>query len=239
MPVQTLVTTPQAENTIVNPNRSDGYLSAWTIPLTGKELGSVAEGTYYTAISATSGTGLLGHAAPTTFDQTKAFLYLFNSGGKTIYPQFVTFTETAASVGGTTGGLRIVPVIDYGNRWVSGGTALTISNNNSASSNTSGAASMCLGGAPVLAAATANARNYGDIVFRQTLIDIIGDKFTIVFGGTSAMGNVASVVATLAEFSQVTVPMAIGPNASLGLHIWRTSMSTGPTLEIQMGWIER
>ncbi len=238
MTVQNLVTTPQAENTAANPSRADGYLSAWTVPVSGKEFGAVAEGSYFTAISGTSGTGLLGHAAPTTFDQTKAFIYLYNGGSKTIYPQFVTLTETAASVGGTTGGLRIVPVIDYGNRYVSGGTALTVVNNNSASSNTTGAA-VIYGGAALLAAGTANSRNLGDIVFRQTLIDIIGDKFTIVFGATSATGNVASVVATLAEFSTVTVPIAIGPNASLGLHIWRASMSTGPTLEIQMGWIER
>lgn len=238
MTIQTLVTTPQAEGTVANPSRADGYSSAWTIPISGKEFGSVAEGTYFTAISPTSGTGLLGHAAPTTFDQTKAFLYLYNGGTKTIYPQFVTLTETVASVGGTTGGLRIVPVIDYGNRYVSGGSALTVANNTSASSNTSGAA-IIFGGAAVLSAGTVNSRNYGDIIFRQTLIDILGDKFTIVFGGTSAMGNVASVVATLAEFSQITAPLAVGPNASLGLHIWRASMSTGPTLQIQMGWVER
>ena len=240
MTVQNIVSTPQAENTSANPSRADGYLSAWSLPVSGKEFGAVAEGTYFTAITPTSGTGLLGHAAPTTFDQTKAFLYLYNAGTtKSIYPQFVTFTETAASVGGTTGGLRIVPVIDFGNRYGgSGGTALTVVNNNSASSNTTGATT-CVAGAPVLTAATANARNLGDIVFRQTLNDIIGDKFTIVFGATSAMGNVASQVATLAEFSQVTVPIAIGPGASLGLHIWRASMSTGPTLEVQMGWIER
>ena len=85
MTVQNLVTTPQAENTTANPSRADGYLGAWTLPVSGKELGSVAEGTYFTAISPTSGTGLLGHAAPTTFDQTKAFIYLYNGGTKTIY----------------------------------------------------------------------------------------------------------------------------------------------------------
>lgn len=239
MAITTLVTTPQAEGTATTPTRSDGYLNAWVSPLSGKEWGSVAEGTYFTAISPTSGTGLLGHAAPTSFDQTKAFLYMYNAGTKTVYPQQIILTETAASVGGTTGGLRIVPVIDYTNRYTaSGGTALTVVNNNSASSNTTGVTTI-LAGAPVLSAATANARNLGDIIFRQTTIDIIGDKFTIVFGGVSALGNSASIPATLAEFSTVVPPVAIGPGASLGLHIWRASMSTGPTLEIQMGWIER
>lgn len=238
MAIQNLVTTPQAEQTAANPSRADGYLSAWTLPVSGKTFGSVVEGTHFTAISPTSGTGLLGHAAPTTFDETKAFIYLYNAGTKTIYPQSLILTETAASVGGTTGGLRIVPVIDFGNRYLSGGSALTVSNNNSASSNATGATPL-FGGAALLSANTASHRVFGDIVFRQTLIDIIGDKFTIVFGATSATGNVASLVATLAEFSTVTVPLAIGPGASLGLHIWRASMSTGPTLEIQLDWVER
>lgn len=237
MPVQTLLATPIPEQTAITPNRADGQGGAWVLPVVGRDLGAVAEGSLFTAVTPTSGTGIIGHAAPTTFDQTKAYIYVYNGGTKTIYPQNLVLTETVASIGGTTGGLRIVPVLDIGNRFSSGGTALTIANNNSGSSVASGAVATC--GAVVLTAGTASARNLGDIVFRQTLIDIIGDKFTISWGATSVMGNVASIVATLAEFSVIQPAIAISPGWALGLHIWRASMSTGPTLEIQMSWVER
>jgi hypothetical protein len=236
MAVQNALPTLNPDSTAATPSRSDPYLGAWTMPTTNKEFGSVAEGSYFVGITPTSGTGIIGHAAPTTFDVTKPYLLLYNSSTtKTLYPQFITLTTTVASIGATV--VRFVPVIDAGNRYSSAGTALTINNANGASTIATAATTAFCGA--VIATTTATGKNYGDIVFRQTTINIIGDVYTIVFGAPSSNGGAASIAATLSEFSRVAPPLAVGPGQSFLLHHWGASMSTGPTFEVQAGWIER
>lgn len=224
-------------STATNPSRAGSYLEAYALSLTSKEYGFADEGSYFVGITPTSGTGVIGHAAPTTFDQTKPYLLLYNSSTtKSIYPQFVMFNETVASVGGTV--MRFVPVIDNTNRYSSAGTALTVNNANGASS-TATVATTAICGAVVASAATAAARNYGDIVFRGTTIDIIGDHYTIVFGAPSSNGGASSKVATLIDSSRVAPPLVVGPGQSFLLHQWAASQSTGPTFQVLMGWVER
>ena len=174
MAIQNALGTRNADSsTAQNPNRADSYLGACVTPLTNKEYGFVSEGSYFVGITPTSGTGIIGHAAPTTFDETKPYLLLYNaSTSKTVYPQFIQFNETVASVGGTV--MRFVPVIDTGNRYASAGTALTIANANGGSSIATAVTSAYVG-AVVASAVTAGVRRYGDIVFRGTTIDIIGE----------------------------------------------------------------
>lgn len=238
MAIQNGLPTRNADSsTAQSPSRADSYLGAFTTPLTGKEYGAVSEGSYFVGITPTSGTGIIGHAAPTTFDETKPYILLYNSSTtKYIYPQYVSFNETVASVGGTV--MRFVPCVDNTNRYTSGGTALTVNNANGGSSIAS-VATTAFVGAMTAAAATAGRRNYGDVVFRGTTIDIIGDHYTIVFGPTSSNGGATSKVATLIDSSRVVAPIAVGPGQSFLLHQWAAAQSTGPTFQVQIGWIER
>jgi len=238
MPIATALPTRNADSTATaNPNRADAYLDAWTLPVIGNNMGAAVEGSYFVGITPTSGTGIIGHAAPTTFDETKPYLVLYNSSStKFIYPQFIQFNETVASVGGTV--MRFVPCVDNGNRYSSAGTALTVNNTNGASS-TATVATTAYVGAVVATAATGARRNYGDIVFRGSTIDIVGDNYTIVFGAPSSNGGASSKVATLIDSSRVAAPIAVGPGQSFLVHQWATAQSTGPTFQVIMGWIER
>lgn len=219
------------------PSRADQYLGAYTSPITSKEWMTADEGTYFIGITPTSGTGIIGHAAPTTFDETKPYLLLYNSSTtKRLYPQFIQFNETVASIGGTV--MRFVPCIDNTNRYSSAGTDLTVSNAFGASTNATVATTAKVG-AVVASAATVARKNYGDIVFRGTTIDIIGDNYTIVFGTPSSNGGASSKVATLVDSSRVAAPLVVGPGQSFLLHQWGAAQSTGPTFQVIMGWIER
>lgn len=238
MAYQSALPTKNADSSaIATPTRTGAYNEAYVTPITNKEFFLADEGSYFTAITPTSGTGIIGHAAPTTFDETKPYLVLYNaSTTKSLYPQFISFNETVASVGGTV--MRFVPCIDNGNRYSSAGTALTINNNNGASATATGITTAYVG-AVVATAATAGRRNYGDIVFRGTTIDIIGDHYTIIFGAPSSNGGASSKVATLIDSSRVAPPLVVGPGQSFLLHQWATSQSTGPTFQVLMGWVER
>ena len=81
--------------------RADGYYGTLTMPAFNRDLWSAAEGSRFVAVNPTAGTGILGHAAPTTFDETKPFLYIYNGGSRNIYPVCVRLIDTVISVGDT------------------------------------------------------------------------------------------------------------------------------------------
>lgn len=227
---------PQGDNFLAGlPSRAGRYGEAYASLVTNKELFSADEGSHFVAISPTSGTGVIGHAAPTTFDETKPYVLLYNGGSNRIYPQMLQLTETVAGIGGT--GVRFVVAVDQGNRYASAGTAATVSNTNMDSVVASGAS--VYQGAVVAAAASASRRNLGTYHFRATTIDIIGDHYTLVFGAPSSNGGASSQVATLMDSSRILPPVVVGPGQSLLIHQWRASQSTGPTFEMVFSYIER
>ena len=80
--------------TVGTPDRTGSYGEAYVSLITNKELFSADEGSYFVAITPTAGTGVIGHAAPTTFDEAKPLFVLYNGGSKNIYPQFLHLHET-------------------------------------------------------------------------------------------------------------------------------------------------
>ena len=220
---------------VVTPSRTGAYNEAYVIPVTNKEWAACDEGSYFMGITPTAGTGIIGHAAPTTFDEAKPYIVLYNGNtSKYLYPQFLHLHETVASVGGAR--VQFTMTSDIGNRRSSAGTALTIANTNSGSSNATGVVGYI--GAVVGTAATGSRRLLGNVVFRGT-IDIIEDDYLMVWGAPNAMSGSTSRVATVAEASRVLAPMAIAPGHSLCITQWAGSQSTGPTFEAIFGWIER
>ncbi len=238
MSIATQVSNPTADSSAVaNPDRADGYKGAIVTPLSGKDWFSSAEGSYYTACSPTPGTGVIGHAAPTTFDEAKPYLLIFNGHAtKSLYPQFLQLNETVASVGGTR--VQLTMTIDNGNRYSSAGTAMTVANTNMRSEN-SGAAVLAYQGAVVGTAASSARRLVGNIVLRGGVIDIIQDFYQIVWGAPDGVSNSSSRVATVAEVSRTAPPVCVGPGQSFMLTQWVASQSTGPTWEALFGFILR
>ena len=79
-------------------NRLDSYSEPYTALVTGKEFFTATEGSHFVAITPTPGTGIIGHAAPTTFDEAKPYIVVYNGHPtKSLYPQFLHLHETVAS----------------------------------------------------------------------------------------------------------------------------------------------
>lgn len=216
-------------------NRVNSYLEQLVMSPTNKEFFSAVEGSHYVASTPTPGTGIIGHAAPTTFDETKPYLILYNGHStKTLYPQFLHLHETVASTGGAR--VQFTICTDAGVRRTSAGTALTLN-----TTNTNGLADGTTQGwigAVVASAATAARKIMLNVVFRGT-IDIVEDDYQIVFGAPDGVGNSSSRVATVAEVSRVVPPIAIGPGSSILLHQWAGSQSAGPTFECYFSYLLR
>jgi hypothetical protein len=229
-------TTPTADSAaVVSPTRTDQYGGAYVQPITDKEWPTADEGSHYVAISPTAGTGIIGHAAPTTFDETKAYFFVFNNGTNRIYPQMLHLHDTVASAGGAR--VQFTMITDFSNRFSSGGTSITTINNmNTLSTRASGA--VIYQGAVVLSAAGASRRLLGNYCFRGT-IDIIEDDYQFVWGSGDGTGPNASRPATVMDASRVLPPVVIGPGHCMALHQWAASQSTGPTFEMVFTWIER
>lgn len=235
MSVNLLLPSGAASDGSVSPaNRTDGYGDQFILPVSGKDIGGAFEGSYYVAQSPTPGTGIIGHAAPTTFDETKPYLLVYNGSTQRLYPQFLRLHDTVVSVGGAR--VQFTVTRDVGNLFTSGGTAATVSNTNSESQgNASGV--VITQGAVVCAAATSQRALLGNYCLRGT-IDVVEDTYTLVFGATDGFVS-GSRAATVEDLAQALPPVCIGPGKCLKVHQWAGSQSTGPTFEMVFGFILR
>lgn len=209
--------------------------AASVLPLVGRDTGAADAGNVYTALTPTPGTGIIGHAAPTTFDQTKAIFLLYNSGASNVYPLYLKLHNTVISAG-ANGVMYFTQVVDTGNRFSSGGTALTPQNTNYGSSSKS--AALITVGAVVCSANTNASRTLAHHTFRGATIDVVHDRYTFTWGLPSSDGSYLAG-ATYASLTQGNVPVVIPPGASFMIHEWEASQSTGPTYEFEFGYIER
>lgn len=218
------------------PGRRGKYGEEYVAPIVNRDMFAGDEGSYFVAITPTPGTGIITHAAPTTFDETKPFLLVYNGSAQRLYPTFLNLHETVAGVGGAR--LQITLAVDSGNRYSSAGTALTINNVNMDSVIGSGGVSAYIG-AVLASAASASRRVLGNYVYRGT-IDIIEDDYFMSFGSPDTFSGAAGGrAATVAEVSRQAPPIVVGPGQTLLFHEWRASQSTGPTFEAVLGFVLR
>lgn len=211
-------------------------------PIVGSLLGDrdtgVAEtGNYFTALTPTPGTGIIGHAAPTTFDQTKAYFLLYNPGPLNVYPLYMRLHTTVVSAGDTTGPIFWTQVIDAGNRFSSGGTNLTPNSVNLASGPKS--LSVITVGAVVCSANSGTSRTIGHNTFHPGTIDVLHDQYDFLWGAPQAVSFNLLPTTTASHLAAVFAPVVIQPNSSFLIHQWAAGQSTGPTLEIEFGFIEK
>jgi hypothetical protein len=206
-------------------------------PLTGsRDLQLGDAGNYYTIINV-PGTAVAGHAAATTFDQTKALLYLFNNGSSIIYPVQLRLTLTNAGTNGTT--MRFEQVIDKGpTRYSSGGTSFSGLGTNLTNGSTSKASVVF--GAAVLTANTASSRTVCDGSYRA-VIGVVGDTYSFNWG-VPQMGPQSAVTQLGTTVSNIAIsypPLAINPNEIFAIHQWSPSQSGAYQFEFEFDYIEK
>lgn len=236
MAANTLLPSAVAEGGASGSPRTDIYNDAGVFSVFNRDLWSAAEGSRFVAVNPTAGTGILGHAAPTTFDETKPFLFVYNAGPKTLYPVSVRLVETVISVGGTR--VQFNQTLDVGNLYSSGGTALTIANTNMGASAGSGAT--ITAGAVLRGAASSQRRLLGNQVVKGANIDVVWDQVEFVFGTTgSSQGGLITPTTTATWFSVPCPPVAIPAGMCWSLYQWQAAQSTGPTYEVIFDFIVR
>ncbi len=236
MSVQTQLPAGALPDGSANPaNRVDGYGEQWSLSPFAAGLGSAVEGSEFVAVSPTPGTGIIGHAAPTTFDETKAYLLVYNGSSKYLYPRFLRLHDTVVSVGDAR--MQFTFTRDTGNLFSSGGTAATVSSTNSDLATAGSSGVVVTQGAVVCAAATASRAILGNYCLRGT-IDVVEDTYTFVFGAVDGF-TTGSRAATVMDIAQSVSPIGIGPGRCLKVHQWAGSQSTGPTFEMVFGFLLR
>lgn len=213
------------------PGRRDAYGGGYTLPVSTGRHNLAVEGSYYSFVTPTPGTGVVAGVV-TTFVETTPSLVIYNGSPYDLVMDFIRETCTVAPVGGTR--VRRTITIDDGNRYSSGGTALTINNTNMDSALSSSGVSAYTG-VITATAATAGRRLVADPIFRWGTIGIVGDIYETVFGQAGTTPS-HTPVATVATFVKNVPPVVLGSGDSLVIVQWEASQGTAPTVAIEGGF---
>lgn len=213
------------------PGRRGPFGEAYVLPLSTARHNLAEEGSYFSFVTPTPGTGIVDGVV-TTFVETTPSLVIYNGSTSQLVMDFIRETCTVAPVGGTR--VRRTITIDNGNRYSSGGTALTVSNVNM-NSNLSASAIVAFTGGITATAATASRRILADPIFRWATIGIVGDIYETVFGQAGATPS-HTPIATVATFVKNVPPVVLGPGQSLVIVQWEGSQSTAPTVALEGGF---
>ena len=238
-----LPSTLNADSTAVAtlPSRTGTYLEAYTLPLGGGgNYGYADEGSFFTCVNATVGTGIAGHAAPVVADtDTKALLHLYNNnsaGGKRIIPVFLHLAFTAIGAGGTIS--YNVAYLDNKGATArsSGGTAITPANAKSGASQTTGA-TVYFGA--VVTAMTSSVKVWAAQC--REVIPVVTDTMTVFFGGPTGVPQAGLTTAGTAtsHLVQYAPPICIDPGGNFNFARIRASQSGADSYTFSFGYIER
>ena len=225
------------------PQRGSRRGEAYTLPLTGSKLHSLAdEGSYFVATNPTVGTAIAGITASDGFDDLETYLFLRNtesvtaSTGKRIYLDYIKLQAVAVGTNGTN--FSFAAKLDKGNnRFTSGGSAITPANVNMDSSVSSIATLRA--GAVVTAAASADARLVASGLLRS-VIKVAGDQYLFDFGSSSKVMSSHIVAGTaIANVVIPCPPVVIGPGQMFLLHEFAASQTVAASYTFEVGWWER
>jgi hypothetical protein len=197
------------------------------------------EGSYWIATNA-QGTAI-NDGNQSSFSATAGCtLCIFNNNsvasGKYIYPRRLKVVVVAVGTSSTNVIARWV--IDSGNRFTSGGTALTITNPN-LNVLTTATGAVANFGALTTAAATSGARTvYNGQV--RVVVPSAGDEYTFEFGNSSPRSvGMIDVAGQFAKNEQVPA-IALPPQCSLLLHTFSASQAAARSYDnIMLEYIER
>lgn len=220
------------------PGRNSTYGERYVLGLgVGSNWTLADEGSYFVATNPTLATSITGHAAPVVADtDTKPFLFFYNSGQRTIIPDFAHFEVTAAGTGGTI--QYVTAYIDSkgATAYSSGGSAITPVSTHSDAPFATGA-SMYAG---AVVAAMSSSKKVGQQIVRE-VIPVVQDTITIVFGSPNGAAHAALTTAGTATNHSVVFlpPVAVKPGGNFGLAFIRPSQTVAATYQFQFGYFER
>lgn len=212
-------------------------------------LGFALEGSLFTALTPTLGTGVaLTAAAQASFNATAPAIHIRNTnqaGGADIILRKVKLTVTGAGTGLTS--LEGAAVVDTATRYTSGGilAAPVAAANGLAVANVRAdrpASSGCEVRTATTAIVATNAGATTRIHSRQKLrtgIPVIGDTISVVFGAEPApeFGPLSGTVAQLMQ--QGAPAVVIPPQTEFMYYLWGPGMTAAPTFEVALLWSER
>lgn len=206
-----------------------------TQTLEGRDTAIAELGFAFVAITPTPGTGIISFATSTTLaiGELNPDIVLYNPGPLNVFPLYLRCHVTVVSTASAT--TKFTQFIDTGNRITTTATSLTLGNTNPLATNQS----QCLisVGANVLSAATAKRRFVGHTFLRPS-IDIVHDIYQWNWGSPGPTIS-APYVATVTEFVKNMMPICIPPGFLFGMTHWDASQSAGPTMEYELGYIEK
>lgn len=203
---------------------------------------------YFTARNTTPGTGIAGHAAPTTADTGKPLVYIYNpSTSNRLYLQHIKIRVTAVGAGATTTDFAAF-IDNSGAATRTGGGALITPVNNSgvlgSPTNTVGGtyanaspAVVYFGAVVTTAVATKQVASHRV----RSVVPVVEDQYYFDFGFPT-FGYDAALASTGTAVYQATIPMApvvLGPLQAFYLVQWGASQSGAHSFDTVAAWIER
>jgi hypothetical protein len=212
-------------------------------PLSGLQQ-ACDEGAYFTAVNATSETGISASIATAYSATASAYVALRNtdansdaSSGKRIFLDYIKMRCTVAPASATRW-LGVIDIDSVLTRFTSGGTPITPANSNMAVNSTSIAAVNV--GALTTVALSSAGRTVSRISFR-TVIPVVGDTYIITFGGVDKPTGAGVVNGTNPQIITYNAPPVVLPaNGVMCLSVFGASnAATGWAGEFEMGWLER
>jgi hypothetical protein len=242
-----LPTSPLSDNANLDVAvRLDPYGAFYNSPLVRKVHNLADEGSYFLA---NNGTTAVAYTSTIAFSATAPFVVVFNGntvGGKNIYLDYLNMAAaTAGSLTATLSYTAMALVIDTGNRYSSGGTALTPVSPNMNLSNAKSAAVINVGAVTATAASGAARTLCGQRVVRApvstTVPDVVGDQFQFNFGGVEGLNGSSITVANASVSPLALPPVVIGPQQSALVYVYMVggSAATAPTFFPEIGYWER
>ena len=203
----------------------------------GRELALAEQGGQYTAITPTPGTGIIAGAVQ-TFVETTPVLVVYNGGLLNIFPQYLRMHCTVISTTASTAKFW-TNTLDVGNRYTSGGTALTINNTNMASNASSGA--VITFGAITATAATSARRVVSHSASKYVTVETVHDTISLNWGdpATGLLSNLINNAASLVHSTNNHAPVMIGPGQSMVLVHWGSAVTVGVTLEAEFAFVAK
>ncbi len=199
------------------------------------------EGSYIILRNATPGTGIPGHAAPTTHDTEKAFLMLRHGGqllanSKRTYLDYIKLVVTAAGTGGTLN--YATHTIDVNRTFTSGGGDLTAVNPNMLAVLQNELDLMKVGAVVPAQVNSDDARVVAHQRLR-TIIPVVGDVILFKFGAEPQVSGAVLEGVTELERLVVCPPVIFGPGQSYHLVLWRASQTVAASYEVEIGLWQR
>lgn len=228
--------------------RASRYGEPYVLPLFTTKHALADEGSYFTAMNATPGTGIAQTAAVTSFTDTIAFMVIKNNAAVgsnvRLYLDRLKLILTASATAiASVDFLVKLDTIDRSPTTASTGTTLTPVNVNMDDSSASNAVIIAYNATAsmTVAASSASARKVTR-AHAATGLGFAGDSLIVQFGATEASSTMGLTAVRAVGASQTVceaAPVIIGPQQTAVLYRWSLTEAAAVSYEYELSWFER